>query len=163
MALFDEHIAQARSNLEFLESINQTIGGYYDWQVTVCFYTALHLVNAHLTHHSLQYRQHKDVNFALNPEVPGSISKLPTPEYDAYMGLQRLSRRSRYLVNEKDNNVANIRGFLTYEKHLATAIRNLDRLVTYFSSKYSLTIKCVRLACKEISIAEELKHVMVTK
>lgn len=158
MALFDQHIVQARSNLDFLQQINQKIGNYYDWQVTVCFYTALHFVNAHLTHHSLQYRQHKDVNFALNPEVVGSISKLPVPEYDAYMGLQRLSRRSRYLVNEKDRNVSNIKGFLTYEKHLATALRNLDKLIAYFSAKYKLSIDSVHVTCQEISTTEKLKY-----
>ncbi len=163
MALFDEHVAQAKSNLLFLETVNQKIGSYYDWQVTVCFYTALHLVNAHLTQHNLQYRQHKDVNYALNPEVPASVSKLPVPEYDAYIGLQRLSRRSRYLVNEKDNNVSSVNGFLTYDKHLARAIRNLDKLIAYFSSKYRLDIKAINFRCQELSISEKLHHVQIMR
>lgn len=161
MALFDEHIAQANSNLQFLETVNQTIKNYYDWQVTICFYTALHLVNAHLTKNSLQYRQHKDVNHALNPEVATSISKLPLPEYEAYIGLQRLSRRSRYLVNEKDKNVTNVQGFLTHEKHLARAIRNLDRLMSYFNGRYSLGLKSILFTCAELTRTEGLQLVIV--
>ena len=46
MAFFDEHVAQAKSNLQFLETVNQAIRNYYDWQVTICFYTAVHLAEA---------------------------------------------------------------------------------------------------------------------
>ena len=155
MALFDEHLAQAKKNLQFLEVVNQSVQNYYDWQVTICFYTALHIVNAHLSHNSLQYRQHKDVNYALNPHVVGSISKLPEDEYDAYMGLQRLSRRSRYLVNEKDGNVTNPNAFFTYEKHLARAVRNLDKILVYFNQKYNLNLKSISFSCAELRKEEK--------
>jgi hypothetical protein len=161
VALFEEHVAQATSNFKFLETVNQTIKNYHDWQVTTCFYTALHLVNAHLTKHSLQYRQHKDVNHALNPEVPISVSKLPFDEYAAYISLQRLSRRSRYLVNEKDGNVTSEKGFFTYEVHLARAIRNLDKLVAYFNSKYNLSLPTISFTCSELSQSDNLKHVTI--
>lgn len=161
VALFDEHIAQAKSNLKFLETVNQNVKNYFDWQVTVCFYTALHLVNAHLTKHSLQYRQHKDVNHALNPEVLTSISKLPLPEYEAYIGLQRLSRRSRYLVNEKDGNLRSDNGFFTYDVHLGRAIRNLDKLIIYFDKKYSLSIPSISFSCSEVSKTDSLKHIEI--
>lgn len=161
MALFDEHIAQATSNLKFLEAVDQNIKNYYDWQVTVCFYTAVHLVNAHLSKHALQYRQHKDVNHALNPEVAVSVSKLPFDEYAAYMGLQRLSRRSRYLVNEKDGKISSEKGFFTYEVHLGRAIRNLDRLISYFSEKYNLSLPAVTFTCSELSAADDLRHIHI--
>jgi len=161
VALFDEHVAQAKSNLRFLETVNQVIENYCDWQVTICFYTAVHLVNAHLTKHSLHYRQHKDVNYALNPEVAVSVSKLPIQEYEAYIGLQRLSRRSRYLVNEKGSNISSSQGFLTYDKHLARAIRNLDKLLAYFSSKYDLDIGSISFKCVDLARGEQLRHVVL--
>ena len=161
MALFDEHIAQAMSNFRFLETVNRNVTNYYDWQVTVCFYSALHLVNAHLTKHSLQYRQHKDVNHALNPEVAVSVSKLPMDEYEAYIGLQRLSRRSRYLVNEKDGNVSTEKGFFTYEVHLGRAIRNLDKLMIYFDTKYSLSLPSISINCAELRTQDKLKHFLL--
>jgi uncharacterized protein (UPF0332 family) len=100
LASFENHISQAKRNLQFLQEINQNIENYIDWQVTVCFYSALHLVNAHLSQYGLQYRRHSDVKHALNPKVQASPSKLPENEYVAYVTLQMLSRRSRYLEND---------------------------------------------------------------
>ena len=79
----------------------------FDWQVTICFYTAVHLINCHLANFGLQYRKHKDVKDALNPYTI-SPAKLPEDEYSAYISLQSLSRRSRYLVNENCKVVRNV-------------------------------------------------------
>ena len=156
MASFDEHVAQSKSNLAFLSCVNQQIKNYLDWQVTVCFYSALHLVNAHLSKHGLQYRKHHDVNFGLNPDVQLSISKLPQDEYDAYIALQRLSRRSRYLVNDKE--IASPNAFFTYDKHIAKAIRHLDKLLNYFSTTYKLDIKPVKFSCTDLKSSDNLKY-----
>ena len=162
MANFDEHIEQARKNLAFLSEVNQKIANYYDWQVTICFYTSLHLVNAHLSKHNLQYRKHNDVNYALNPFVQLSISKLPEEEYDCYMSLQRLSRRSRYLANEKDNNLKSIQAFLTYEKHLSKAIKHLDKLIYFFATKYAVSFDNKDFTCTEIGKGEKLNYFKLT-
>jgi hypothetical protein len=161
LAAFDEHINQAKRNLKFLESINNNIDNCYDWQATVCFYTSLHLVNAHLSKFNLQYRKHSDVNYALNFTVTTSVSKLPEDEYIAYTSLQSLSRRSRYLVNEKDNNIGNEKAFLTYEKHLAKAIKHLDLLISYFNNKYHSNIGQVTIKCSEVQSKEEFKTLKV--
>lgn len=161
MAVFDQHITQAKNNLQFLQTVNQDISNYFDWQVTVCFYTAVHLVNAHLSHHSIQYRQHKEVNHALNPEVKTSVSKLPMPEYEAYIGLYRLSRRSRYLVNEKDGNLGSTNAFLTYDKHVGRSIRNLDKLLSYFNKLYSLNLPAILFSCPELNAKDSLKHIVL--
>ncbi|MBI1782287.1 MAG: HEPN domain-containing protein [Sphingobacteriales bacterium] len=157
MATFDEHIQQAKRNFDFLCLVNQKVNDHFDWQVTVCFYTALHLVNAHLSKHNLQYRKHHDVNYALNPDVQLSVSKLPEEEYDSYIALQRLSRRSRYLVNEKDNNISSTQAFFTYDKHLAKAIRNLDKLIRYFDKKYTLEFNAKNFSCIELTKKDNLK------
>lgn len=154
MAKFEDHIGQFCSNLRFLEQINQKVSNYYDWQVTVCFYTALHLINAHLAKHDLQYRKHTDVSYALNPEVPVSLTKLPVDEYVAYTGLQQLSRRSRYLVNEKDANLKSETAFITYERHFAKALRHLDKLILYFKGRYSLDIPSPAIYCQEVKESE---------
>jgi hypothetical protein len=96
------------------------------------FYTALHLINAHLAKFELQYSKHVDVKNALNPERTQSISKLPEDEYVAYAVLQMLSRRSRYLVNEKDSQIGATSAFLTHDVHLAKSVKHLDCLVTFF-------------------------------
>jgi len=158
LANFAEHIQQAKGNLLFLSAVNRQVGNFYDWQVTVCFYTALHFVNAHLSKHNLQYRKHHDVNYALNPDVQLSISKLPEDEYDSYMALQRLSRRSRYLVNEKDDNISSTQAFFTFDKHVCRAIRHLDKLLFYFDQKYTLGLSPIKFSCVGLSIAENLKY-----
>ena len=155
MASFDEHIAQAKNNLAFLSSVNQQVKNYLDWQVTACFYTAVHLVNAHLSTHGLQYRKHHDVNFGLNPDVQLSVSKLPQDEYDAYIALQRLSRRSRYLVNDKE--LQSQAAYFTYDKHMAKSIRHLERLLTYFSTAYNLQISPVNFSCPDLKKSENLR------
>lgn len=162
MAKFEDHIQQAKSNLTFLGAVNQKVDKHFDWQVTICFYTALHWVNAHLSRYELQYRKHYDVNYALNPNVSLSVSKLPEDEYDAYIALQRLSRRSRYLVNEKDDSLNSEKAFLTFDKHLCKAIRHLDRLLTYFSSVYSINISTINFKCIGLSGKDKLNHFNVT-
>lgn len=149
MPSFEEHIVQVNRNLKFLANINKSVPDCCDWQITVCFYTALHLVNAHLSKFGLQYRKHSDVNHAIN-FATFSPGRLPEDVYIAYMSLQSLSRRSRYLVNEKDNKLREERAFLIFEKHLAKGFRHLDLLLNYFNNLYVLKIENVTLNCTEI-------------
>jgi hypothetical protein len=150
LATFDEHINQAKRNLAFLESINHSVKDCIDWQVTVSFYTALHLINAHLSTFDLQYRKHVDVKNALNPERTLSISKLPEDEYVAYAALQMLSRRSRYLVNEKDSQIGATTAFLTHDIHLAKSVKHLDCLVTFFQNKYKVSLPSISIKCPDL-------------
>ncbi len=116
------------------------------------------MVNAHLATFNLQYRSHTDVKQALNPEKLVSLSKLPPDEYVAYTALQMLSRRSRYLVNEKDGRIGAVAAAYTNEKHLAKAIRHLDRLVAYFRQRYTLTLPPVSMHCTGIK-QNELNYI----
>ncbi len=154
MAQFEDHIAQAKRNLNFLSAINTKLSDCYDWQVTVCFYSALHFVNAHLSKYTLQYRKHKDVNYALNFSNSLSPARLPEDEYLAYTALQSLSRRSRYLVNEKDNNLSSTQAFLTYDKHFARSLRHLNLLLQHFESRYAIGLNAVEIKCTEIKAGE---------
>ena len=135
MPKFEDHIAQSKRNLTFLEIINNNAPAHLDWQVTVCFYTALHLVNAHLAHFGMQYRSHTDVKFHINPENVTSLMRLPEDIYLAYEALFSNSRRSRYLVNQKDNNLKSETMAFTSGKHLGKAIRHLNTICLYFSQQ----------------------------
>ncbi len=154
MAQFSDHLAQSKKNLAFLSSINQNVANCTDWQVTVCFYTSLHLVNAHLAKFEMQYRKHTDVKNALNPLNALSVAKLPEDIYVSYMILQSLSRRARYLVEEKDTNLKSNAAFLIYDKHLSKALRHLDKIITYFSAHYQFQIPKVNISCPEIKAGE---------
>jgi hypothetical protein len=152
---FAAHVQQAAANLRFLAHINATAPDHRDWAVTVSFYTALHLVNAHLSQQQLQYRTHTDVKQALNP-TRLSPARLPEDEYVAYAALQMLSRRSRYLVNERD--LHQTQPALTFDQHLARALRHLDRLLAYFAGRYGLTeLPLITVACPGLHPADNLR------
>ena len=161
MAQFDDHANQAERNLQFLEQINGNVKDCVDWQVTVCFYTALHLINAHLANFGLQYRTHNSVKDALNPERQTSVSKLPENEYTAYVGLQMLSRRSRYLVNEKDGQTSSQQAALTNEKHLVKALRNLDKLLMFFVTSYGRPMPHINVYCDRLKPQNDLQYMQV--
>lgn len=157
MPQFSDHIDQAKRNLEFLQFINHGEAKHIDWQVTVCYYVAVHLINAHLSLHNMQFRKHVDVKDAINPKNPASIKNgtaLNEKEYLAYIKLQSLSRRSRYLVSEKDNNLNTDSAFLTHNVHYGRALRHLNCLINYFNTEHHTDIKPIKIVCDEIKHGE---------
>ena len=153
LATYLEHINQANKNLSFLDQINFNIDDCWDWQVTVCFYVSVHLVNAHIADKTDQhYRSHEQVKEALNPYNVLSASKLSEDVYKAFDKLQNLSRRSRYLCN--DNIVdKNPKGFFTYDKHLCKALKQLDILLQFVNQHYGEEFKKLYVNCIEIKNA----------
>lgn len=149
MSRYRAHLLQANSNLEFLEQVNLTNPRRYDWQTTVAFYSALHLVNAHLCDYGARYRSHHDVKDAINP-VRARPSAVSHEAYTDYQKLFRLSRRARYLLDESSADQDRVAH--TSEKHFAQAVRRLDRLLAYFErnlqdySAKRFTVICDRLA-----------------
>jgi hypothetical protein len=151
LANFAEHINQAKSNLEFLGSINQNSTKFWDWQVTVSFYIAVHLVNAHIAKKSnLHYRSHEDVNNALNPFNELSLTKFSEELYISYIKLQALARRARYLCHDKPKNKSK-GAFFTYDKHFSKAVINLDDILTFMVKEYSLEFDKIDLNSVELS------------
>lgn len=161
MATFEDHITQANSNLSFLSLINQQKQTFWDWQVTVAFYVAVHIANSHISKKAnLQYRTHEDVKNALNPYNSLSICRIPEAPYLCYTKLEGLSRRSRYLCNEKNGNRSND-AHLTYEKHLAKAIRHLDCVLSYFGDLYGIKFNVIKITCQDISKSDNLKYFII--
>jgi hypothetical protein len=159
---FDAHIKQAKDNLSTLQSFNKAMPDCCDWQVTICFYTALHLVNAHLSKSGLHYQSHSDVKNALNPYLPISLTKLPEDEYTSYITLQQLSRRSRYLVSEKDQRKPQDgeRACLTHHNHLAKACKHLDKLLQFFANKYAINFDKIELTGTELKLSDKLAYIV---
>ncbi|MEZ4941806.1 MAG: hypothetical protein R3D58_13080 [Saprospiraceae bacterium] len=153
MPNFSDHVNQSVNNLRFLEGINGHLPNYCDWQVTVCFYTALHLVNAYLANSGMQYRKHSEVTNAINPMNQLSPFSIPEDPYSAYISLMSLSRRSRYLALDTD--LQSKKAHLTYDKHLAKAIRHLETIMQWFSGKFpdtsfpTINVKCIEIKARE--------------
>lgn len=151
MASFTNHTDQAKRNLSFLVAINRNHSEYWDWQVTVTFYVNVHVINAHLAQAAdLHYRTHEDVKNAINPFNTTSLVKIPEEIYLAYAKLEGLSRRSRYLCHDDPKNKE--QGYyLTYDKHFAKAIKQLDKILHYFGQRYSIDFGSPQVACIDLS------------
>jgi hypothetical protein len=153
-----DHFDQVNRNLHFLSQIN-SIKNCWDWQVTTCFYAAVHLANGHLAKFDMHYRKHSDVNLALDTNTITSVAKLPEREWAAYYKLYELSRMSRYLVSDTFKNVKETeRAFLTYDKHLAKSIRHLDILISYFTLIYKVNFKKPTIKCPSLDKAEPIAN-----
>ena len=155
MANFDEHIIQAKNNLRFLEQVNTEVGGNWDWQVTVCFYSALHLVNAHVVAKTgKNYLTHGKVAAIINPYTELSVAKLNEDVYNSYIALSNLSRRSRYLINEKaanrdDGDVQVC--CITHSKHFKKAIHHLNIIISYLSKEHKTVFGKTSVSCLDLN------------
>ncbi len=156
MAAFQEHLKQAKRNLSFLNSIHTNVPDCTDWQVTTCFYCALHLLNAYLANEqNLHYSTHKEMENALNWANTLSLTKLSQDDFTTYQKLRNLSRRSRYLCSE--SGVSNIAAQLTNEKEFAKSIICLDKLMVFFLKKYKAeSLQKTKLKCPTLA-GESLK------
>lgn len=146
MASFNEHIAQAKCNLDFLEKINGIGDNFIDWQVTTNFYIVVHLVNAFLAKEGdLHYASHDLVKDAISPYSRYPGTRLNDPEFLAYVHLRNLSRRSRYLIYQEDPKTNIDKAHYILEKHFMKSFQYLDKLMIYFGDKYSLTFRTIEV------------------
>ncbi|MBA3898684.1 MAG: hypothetical protein H0X62_00505 [Bacteroidetes bacterium] len=157
MASFDEHIIQVKRNLSFFETVNST-ERFFDWQATICFYCAVHLVNSRIAKEAdLHYRSHEDVKNAISPYNPTSLCKVDDNTNIAYLALEKISRRARYLCNDSNRDEPG-KAFLTYDKHVARAIRHLNTIMEYFNNQYNLDFEIIKIKNVEIKPSEKLSY-----
>ncbi len=154
MGTFVEHIQQSQHNLDFLSRLNNSINDRWDWQVTACFYSAVHLINAHIVHKTTKnYLSHNLVSEMINPYNELSVAKLDEDTYKSYTKLQQLSRRSRYLLNEnfKKEGVSDLQpACITYDKHFKKSIYHLDVVLKYISRNYAVSFEKCNITCMEM-------------
>jgi hypothetical protein len=151
LASFENHIGQAKSNINFLLQTNSADIKYWDWQVTICFYIAVHTVNAHLAKSAnLHYHTHESVKNILNTHNALSTCAVPIDVYLDYTKLEGLSRRSRYLCNHEDSKKDKEIAHMTFDKHFAKAIKRLDRLLDYFNSVHETKFGGYPITCADL-------------
>ena len=152
MAEFNEYITQAKSNISFLDRVDNSIPEYWDWKVTTAFYVAVHLMNAHLKQSlGFTYRTHKEVENAINFANPTSMGRVDQDVYVAYSIISKLSRRSRYIVHEKDPRTEVV--CLTYDRHFKKSLVYLNTLMEFVANKYNVVFRPIDIDCIELQKA----------
>lgn len=141
MADFDRHIQRVRENMEFLTQIRTLQLRNWDWEVTVCYYVAVHLVNAHLATRNLHPTTHDETKKYINPQGVFNNQRLPEKVYEEFMFLTNQSRVSRYMHNpgNKDPSESTV----INEKRLKLALESTNILIAYFNRLYALNIPSV--------------------
>lgn len=159
MADFSKHLSQAKRNLNFLGQIESK--NAYDWKVTVSFYTALHLMNAHVAQVNMHYITHWELDAIINPYNTISICKLDEDTYRDYKALLNLSRRSRYLLNENDPRADVEHAFFTDERHYKKALKHLNSIMKYMFNKYTNDFPITEITSVNINALDYFKFVSV--
>lgn len=164
MGTFNEHIKQSQKNLLFLSNISLSIDNCWDWQVTVCFYSALHLINAHVAQVAdINYLSHKDVDVAINPYNKLSLSKLSEDVYTSYISLFNLSRRSRYLLNENGKTGDPIQiACTTHSIHLKKAVYHLNVILNFVQETYKENFQKADIKCIDLN-GNSFEHFNIVK
>jgi hypothetical protein len=162
---FADHIAQSKQNLRILEKINAEIEDSWDWQVTVCFYSSLHIVNAHIVGKTaMNFLSHQKVDDVINPFNQLSLARLPEDVYKSYIKLYQLSRRSRYLLSENQTNNSGTGiqpGCITYSKHLKKAVYHLEQIINFANQNHGFQIAPINIKCPDFK-AEKYSNFVCT-
>lgn len=149
MADYQDHINQAKKNLLILAEVNKSIPNSWDWQVTISYYVAVHLINGHLAKKAnLHYKTHVDVKNAIYSTIPAC--NVPQDVYLAFGKLENYSRRARYLCHDDMKSNDDTKAYLTYDRHLRKALQYLDTMLSYFSSEYGEQFPNYSIDCIEI-------------
>lgn len=156
MATFDEHLTQAKRNIAFLEHLSST-GKFIDWQITACFYVAVHLANAHIAkQEGKNFRAHIDVTDSLNP-FKNYPSKVSETVFTSFQRLHNLSRKARYLVPPSSENDGVVPACYAVPKHLITAVQSLDVIIQGFKDIHRFSLPKIQFTSSEI-FRYQLKH-----
>ena len=93
-----KHIKQARHNKEFHDCIEDKFPNqFYDWKITILFYTALHYLKALAENRGINIgNTHYDIENSVNPERNGRTMTISKNAWLEYKALFRYSQTARY-------------------------------------------------------------------
>jgi hypothetical protein len=138
------HLEKAIHNLKVLQHLEIHNSPYRDWQVTVCFYVALHLTRLHLWDKIGQgYESHQTAEHALEPTNLLSLARMEPKPFADYMKLSMLSRKARYLFDGGVPCSIN-------EKSYCDSLRFLDSVMRYFAGKHGLELPVTPVKCPKL-------------
>ncbi len=126
------HIDQVAHNIDFLDALDKQFPKrYFDWKITIAFYTALHCLRAYEKFKRVRISKgHKFMFEHSDPTNPTALNPISQRAFDAYTELHADAQLTRY------------EGFLNpnfrmvrLEFKYATALKNLDIVKNYVKSK----------------------------
>ena len=93
-----EHIDQVLHNLNFLKALDvQFPKDYFDWKITITFYTALHCLRAYEKFKKMRIAKgHKFLYEHSDPTNPNALNPISQKAFDAYNALHYASQNTRY-------------------------------------------------------------------
>lgn len=148
MADFTNHIAQSKKNIYLLKFLNDNPTSDIDkqWQITVAYYSALHLINAFLSDKAdLHPNNHHSLKEFIEPSAVNTIGE---DLYASYTHLEMLSRKARYLCDNSGQNSSS-KGFISNKKDFQRAIKYLDQVKCFINKEYSLGLSVIELDIDE--------------
>jgi hypothetical protein len=141
MADFNRHLLRVQENVEFLKQIRTLQPRNWDWEVTVCYYVAVHLVNAHLAKSNLHPITHDETKKIINPQGVFDNQRLPEKVYEEFMFLTNQSRVSRYMYHPRHKDP--LQASVINKNKLKLSEESTNILIAYFNGLYALTIPLV--------------------
>ena len=124
MANSNGHLQQSKVNYRLLKKLAENLDSQFqhDWQVTLCFYVAVHLVNALLAKENEHPQTHSETLEAI--VLLKSVSN-PNDLYvikSIYKSLKEYSQKARYLrpIKSKDPNQFKSAKYITGEELMNT-------------------------------------------
>lgn len=92
------HIEQAKHNESFLALTEKhSPKDYFDWKITIIFYSALHYVCAYVKYKKCYLgKSHEDLDKIINPDNKTSKATIDLKYYNYYKELYNYSRQTRY-------------------------------------------------------------------
>lgn len=134
MARFQQHIRRAVDNLVTLRVLNEHNHTDCSWQATVCFYTALHFVHAHVVAKTAASpRSHVELAPYIDPDAM-SAAALSAEAHSAYLQLFNLSQLARYLHDRRHD--SNDKSTVKLGK-LVRAVKHLDCIMQFVCDNHA--------------------------
>lgn len=154
MVSFSAHFNRAECNLSALQTMLNA--DHCDWQITISFYTALHLVSAHMAKYGEHAHRHDLTKLAILPSAKNGPAQVDKETFAHYCTLEGLSRMARYLHKDGKAKDAPLYPVVIKPEDSAEALECLHAIMKYFSSTHHVNFEKIKVNCK--AVAENLKN-----
>lgn len=127
------HLNQCNHNLDFHKLLCEKFSDkFFDWKITVLFYTAHHYLKAYYTNKGIDIGStHNEIEKNINPKIQHAPYKIDKTCWGHYKGLYRYSQTARY------EGIADIEKFekILKDNHDNFCIPHLDGVKKYITGK----------------------------